>query len=183
MRGGADLDILASVELAGARAARTSRRETTVVEGMGMRRPAAAGLPVLIAALLLAPIADAGLISKEYHFKPDVTLEIGAATDSGLRLDSVRFHLPSTAGGEHVRTGGVVKVEVAVSNTTGAAQKVGIAVALFDEVNRLVGVASGGSKVMSIKGNRQKSYTLVFDDVNGEAYKATTFQISIESKR
>jgi hypothetical protein len=146
-----------------------------------MRRPVA-GCLILAAALALSPDGAAGLLSKEYHFKDGVTLEIGEATENGLRLDAVRFKLPATAGDEFVRTGGVAKVDVAISNLAGAAQKVGIAVALFDESNRLVGVASGGSKLMGVRGNRQKNYVLVFDNVNGEAHKATTFRISIESK-
>ena len=146
-----------------------------------MRRSIAVGL-VLVGLLVLAPLDEASLLSKEYHFKDNVKLEIGESTSDGLRLDSVRFQLPATVGEKYSRTGGVVKVEVAISNVTGAALKAGIAVALFDEMNRLVGVASGGSKLMAVKGNRQKNYVLVFDNVNGEAYKATTFLISIESK-
>ena len=55
-------------------------------------------------------------------------------------------------------------------------------VALFDEQGRLLGVASGGSRVNALKPSRQRTFKLVFDDVNREAYKAKTFQISIESK-
>jgi hypothetical protein len=126
--------------------------------------------------------ADAALLSKAYNFKDDVTLEVGESTADGLRLDSVRFRLPRTIDGEHTRTGGVVKAEVALSNTTAVGLKAGIAIALFDEGNRLVGVASGGSRLVSVKANRQKLYTLVFDNVNAEAHRAATFQISVESK-
>jgi len=138
---------------------------------------------VLTMAVALAPYGGAGLLSKEYHFKDGVMLEIGESTDDGLRLDSVRFRLPAMLDGEHSRTGGVARVEVALSNTTGAGLKAGIAVALFDDADRLLGVASGGSTLIPVKSNRQKRYTLVFDNVNGEAHRATTFQISIESKR
>ncbi len=130
----------------------------------------------------VAPVARGSLLSKTYNFKSDVTLEIGAATEEGLRIDSVRFLLPSTLGGRLFRTGGLVNVEVALSNTASTGQRVGIAVALFDEQGRLVGVASGGSRWVPIKPDRQKLFRLVFDDVNGEAYRAKTFQISVESK-
>ena len=138
---------------------------------------------VVLAICLTGLTADhAALLSKQYHFKDGVTLEVGESTADGLRLDSVRFLLPATIDGEYYRTGGVVRAEVALSNTTGRGLKAGIAVALFDGANRLLGVASGGSKVVAVKANRQKRYTLVFDNVNGEAHRAETFQISIESK-
>jgi hypothetical protein len=129
----------------------------------------------------LAPGATAALISRVFEFKPGVTLEVGASTDDGMRLDSVRFQLPS-AGDGSFRSGGLATATVAVSNTTEASSKVGIAIALFDEGGKLVGVASGGTKLTSIKGDRQKSFTLVFDHVNDAAFKTKTFQITLESK-
>ena len=71
---------------------------------------------------------------------------------------------------------------MAISNTSGESRKVGLALALFDEEGRLLGVASGGSKLASIKPGRQKSFILLFDGVNSEAHRAATFQISMESK-
>ena len=51
---------------------------------------------MIASALLTAAVASsfdahASLWSKTYNFKPGVTLEVGAETDSGLRLESVRF--------------------------------------------------------------------------------------------
>ena len=137
---------------------------------------------VVLGILVAAPGAWGGMVSKTYEFKEGVTLEVGVQTDTGLRLDTIRLTLPSTTGGRFLRTGGLVRAEISVSNTTAASQKVGIAVALFDADGRLVGVASGGTKVLPIKAERQRTYDLVFDDVNEDAYKATSFQISVESK-
>jgi hypothetical protein len=137
---------------------------------------------ILVLALsALAVSTEAALISRVFEFKSGVTLEVGSVTADGLRLDSIRFQLPSTGDGSF-RSGGLVTATVAVSNTTETSSKVGIAIALFDEGGKLVGVASGGSKLTSIKGDRQKTFTLVFDHVNGEAHRATTFQISLESR-
>jgi len=125
------------------------------------------------------PVVDAGLVSRSYEFKPGVMLEIGASTDDGLRVDSVRFVMPSSTA---VRTASEAGVEVAISNTAQESQRVGVAVALFDAQGRMVGVASGGTKFMPIKPGRQKSYKLIFDSVYVESPRATTFQISVESK-
>ncbi len=135
----------------------------------------------LLSVLTLASEATADLLSKTYQFKKDVTLQLTAVTDDGLRVDTVRFEFPATAGGRF-GSGGNVSVEVAISNTASTGHKVGIAVALFDDEDRLLGVASGGSRLVALKADRQKSFRLIFDGVNGEVLRAETFKISVESK-
>lgn len=139
---------------------------------------------ILISILLLAAAsaARAALFSKIYVFKPETTLDIGVEVESGLRLDTVRFSLPSTLGGRVVRTGGLAQADVAVSNIGSESRRVGIALAVFDDDNRLLGVASGGVKLFPLKPGRQTTYGLVFENVNAEIYKATKFQISVEPK-
>jgi hypothetical protein len=141
-----------------------------------------AAILVVLTMLALPPRSAAGLLSKSYVYKPGVTLELGVASEEGLRVDSVHFRAPS-GGSALMRTGDRMSVEIAVSNTSAEPLKVGLAVALFDQENRLLGVASGGTKLVPIKTGRQKRYTLVFDHVNSEAPRAATFQLSMESKR
>ena len=146
-----------------------------------MRRLSGAMFVTLLLVASMPLVAD-DLVSKHFDFKAGTTLEIGAATDRGLRLDSVRFKVPPAHDGKIRRTSGLVIVDVALSNTANASSRAGIAVALFDADLRLIGVASGGSRFSPLRAGRQKSYRLVFDDVNGLAHTATTFRISIESK-
>jgi hypothetical protein len=137
----------------------------------------------LLAALLLAiaaPWAAAAPMSKRFELKTGVVLEVGAATPEGARLDTVRFLVPVPIEGRHRRSGGEVKAEVAVSNTAAEPIQVGIAIAMFDAEQRLVGVASGGTGLIPIPPGRQKSFDLVFEDVNNDAPSATSFQISVE---
>ncbi len=135
------------------------------------------------AALLLAPaIARAELLSKTYEFRDGVTLEIGVETENGVRLDSIRFELPARDGNRILRTGGLVQAEVAISNIGDAKRRIGVAIALFDGSGNLVGVASGGNRVLPLKRERQQTFKLAFDDVNGSAHRAATFQISIETE-
>ncbi|MDB4324843.1 hypothetical protein N9971_00710 [bacterium] len=155
-----------------------------------MRRVMRLVIPVVISTLAVVSIvligasgvANAGLLSKTYRFKTDVALQVGETTSEGVRIDTVRFTLPATVGGSHMRTGGLARAQVALSNTVDTGVKVGIAIALFDEAGRLVAVASGGSKLASLKADRQKTFELVFDDVNREAFRAVTFQISVEAR-
>ena len=138
---------------------------------------------VVVALACLATIGPgplhAGMLSKTYEFQPGVILEVGASTDDGLRLDSVQFQMPTTTG---VRTASEATVEVRIFNSSDNAKRVGIGVALFDEQGRLVGVASGGTRLVGLKAGKEKSYRLVFADLNVEAPHATTFKISVESK-
>lgn len=136
----------------------------------------------LILVTLFALPVSADLISKKYEFKKDTTLNIGESNADGLRADTIRFSLPATVGGDNMRTGGLPRVEVALSNTGPNSRKLGIAVALFDSDGRMVGVASGGSTLSLLKAGRQKTYRLVFDDLNQDAFRARTFQLSVESK-
>lgn len=139
----------------------------------------AVGMLVLAAGLP----AEAGMLSKTFRFKPGVVLEVGEATDDGLRLDSVRFALPSTAGGENMRTGGVAEAEVALSNTANVSLKGGVALAVFDGEGRLLGVSSAGNHLGALKPGRAKTFKLIFDNVNRELFRGASFQISVESRR
>jgi len=146
-----------------------------------MRRIALVPATLVLAAMLAAPAA-AEMLSKTYEFKSGVTLEVGATTDDGLRIDSVRIELPAASEGRLLRTGGLLRAQVAISNTSIRSRKVGLAMALFDAGGRLLGVASGGTKLWPIKSDRQRTYDLIFEHVNDEASAARTFQISVESK-
>ena len=135
----------------------------------------------LTLSLLAIPAAQADTFSKKYRFVLDKTLEMGETLGDGMRLDSVQFVMPSTDG-KILRIGGVPEAVVAISNMSQESVKVGIAVAVFDEEGRLLGVASGGSAMRGIRALRQVGYSLKFDWVNGEMTKAATFQVSVETK-
>lgn len=132
--------------------------------------------------LVASASAPSALLHKRYEFKDGVILQMSATTPSGLRLDSVRFKMPATKGDRLTRTGGLLTARVAVSNTARKPLKVGVAIALFDDKGRLLAVASGGTRLSGIKPDRQKTFTLLFEGVNAEAHKATTFDISVEAK-
>jgi hypothetical protein len=135
----------------------------------------------LTLSLLATPAAQADTFSKKYRFVLDKTLETGETLGDGMRLDSVQFVMPATDG-KILRIGGVPEAVVAISNMSQESVKVGIAVAVFDEEGRLLGVASGGSAMRGIRALRQVGYSLKFDWVNGEMTKAATFQVSVETK-
>lgn len=147
-----------------------------------MQRVRTGLLAALLSALPAVSASEAAMFSKTYVFKPGTTLEIGAEIEAGLRLDTIRFDLPATVDGKIVRTGGLAQARVAVSNTGEGSRKVGIAVAVYDDENRLLGVASGGIALFPLKSGRQGTYACIFENVNAEIASATKFQITIEPR-
>jgi len=139
-------------------------------------------LPAALCTLALALPAHGELISKRYQFKAGVVLEMSVPTKSGLRLDTVAFAMPETTDGRLTVASGLLRAQVVVSNLAAEPQKVGLAIALYDDADRLLAVASGGSKLASIRPDRSRTYSLVFEGVFAEALRATTFQISLEEK-
>jgi len=134
-----------------------------------------------MAALLAVAGSDARaeLFSKAYAFKPDTVLEVGTEIPGGLRLDSVEFVLPKP--GEEQR--GVFsgpKVKVGVSNLGASAVKIGVALAVTDADGRLVGVASGGTKLFPVRADRAIVYTLSINGVRSTLSEGTVFRISVE---
>ena len=122
------------------------------------------------------------LFSKTYQFKPTTALTIGADIEPGIRLDTVKFSLPTSEDGKISRASDSATAEVAISNTGTESRKMGVALALFDDAGRLLGVATGGDKLMALKPGRQATYVLTFSMVNAETPSATRFQISVETK-
>jgi len=140
-------------------------------------------LPIVAFAVVVAATgreAVAAVTSKTYEFKADTKLETGVEIGQGLRLDSILFKSPSSIGMK-IFSSGILKVDVAVTNLGAEARRFGVAVALFDDEGRLLGVASHGT-TFPLKTGRQAVYTLDFLNVNSEIYKATKFKISVEPK-
>ena len=134
---------------------------------------------VLALLALPAHATREGLWSNKYEFKPGVTLEVGAETAGALHLETVRFEIPQNAG---TRTARESMVEVTIANYSDLAQRVGLAIALFDDSGRLVGVADGGTALLPLRAGHVQPYRLVFKNVNGATPSASTFQISVEAK-
>jgi hypothetical protein len=145
---------------------------------MTLHRTLATGL---ILGLLAAAPAGAAVVSKTYAFKPNTLLQVGVEMEGGLRLDTIEFVLTQDDGSPSGLFSGP-KVKVAISNLGTASVKVDIAVAVFDDGGRLVGVASGGTKLFPLRPDRQMTYMLDFDRAAGELSSGTSFKITIESK-
>jgi hypothetical protein len=136
---------------------------------------------VALAGLLAASAGEARaeLFSKAYAFKPNTTLEVGSEMPGGLRLDTVEFVVPSDDASQGSVFSGP-KVKVGVSNLGEKSVKIGVAIAVTDAEGRLVGVASGGTKLFPMRSDRAIVYSLTIGGVKSELANGTVFRISVE---
>ena len=136
---------------------------------------------VVMAAVLVVGGSDARaeLFSKAYAFKADTILEIGTEMPGGLRLDSVEFVLPKADANQGGTFGGP-KVKIGVSNLGTNSVKIGVAIAVTDADGRLVGVASGGTKLFPVRADRAIVYSLSITGVRSALAEGTVFRISVE---
>ena len=138
-------------------------------------------IPVLFLAAGLATVASAETFSKAYEFKPNTVLKVGADVGGGVRLDTVEFVLSHDDGSPGGLFSGP-KVKVTISNLSDGSRKVGVAIAVADAENRLVAVASGGTKLFPLRAGRQIVYTLDIDGVMNELTHGSAFRISVEPR-
>ncbi len=130
-------------------------------------------LVLTVALVLLAPLSHAELFSKTYVFKANTTLEVGEELQEGIRVDSITLNVPEGRFGSPVAA-------IAISNLGARSARVGIAVALVDDDNKLVGVASGGTRLFPLRPERQMVYKVPFHHVNGDVARASVFMLAIE---
>jgi len=139
-----------------------------------------AGAVVIGMLIVAAGDARAELFSKAYAFKPNTTLEIGTTElPGGLRLDSVEFVVPADDPSQGSVFSGP-KVKVAISNLGDKSVKIGVAIAVTDADGKLVGVASGGTKLFPMRADRAIVYSLSIGGVKSELANGTVFRISVE---
>jgi len=134
----------------------------------------------LTAALLVlgqGGAAQGGLRSWDLAVEPGKILDLRETNPDGLRLDAVQVEPPRTD-----LPGAGLRLQVAVTNTAEVAWRAGVAVALFDDAGRLVGVASAGSRMVALRPGQQKFYTLDVDHVVAEAARATRMRLSLEGR-
>jgi hypothetical protein len=136
---------------------------------------------VVVACLVLAAGAQAELFSKSYAFRANTKLEVGTEMPGGLRLDAVEFLLSKEDESDSSTFGGP-KARVSVSNLGKTSVTIAIAIAVMNADGRLVGVASGGTKLFPLRAERQMSYTLDFGGVRSELANGAVFHVTIELK-
>lgn len=139
-------------------------------------QPPATQPPAPPATEVLKPLS---FFSQRFDYRWDTVLPLKASVD-GLRLDSIFFNRREIARGPFKGADFGARAQVAVTNTAGKLRIPGFAVAVFDAEGRLLGVASGGSKLGGVKPGETETFDLNFAQVTERLPLGATFVLSVE---
>lgn len=136
-------------------------------------------LPLLGILLTLAiALPAAGVTnSARYKFEGNRWLSLDLAVED-IRTDTIKFEWPSTLLG--FKTG--YKATVKVVNGSTRQASIGVAIALFDADNKLVGVGSTGTRVGTLSPGDSADFTVEIDHVTERLNQATQFQIALQTR-
>jgi len=149
-------------------------------------------LSILLAALPLlqaqapvpqeAPKAEAASLSFASLRQPylwDRLMQVDLAVD-GLKVNSIFFNLRESKVKLFQGPTFGTRAQVEVTNTSKATKIPGFIVAVLDADGRLLGVASGGSKLTGVKPGETETFDLNFDQVNARVPKGAAFLLTVE---
>ena len=126
-----------------------------------------------------APQLPLGFTSKRYDFKWDKNLSLGLELD-GLKVSSIFFNNRELKAGWLKDANFGTRAQVEVTNTSTVPKIPGFAVAVLDKDGRLLGVASGGTKLGTLKPGDTETFDLNFTQVKERLESGVRFYLAIE---
>jgi hypothetical protein len=134
------------------------------------------------AATATAPEASLSYFSETFAFAWDRMIPLSVNVD-GLKVHSIFFNRRVVQPGFFNILKGAefgTRAQVEVTNTGKYPKIPGFAVAVLDRDGKLVGVASGGTKVGTIKPGETETFDLNFTQVKERLAKGDRFLLAIE---
>ncbi|MBS1767285.1 MAG: hypothetical protein JST05_07800 [Acidobacteria bacterium] len=125
-----------------------------------------------------APLSFA---SGSFKFYWDTTLPISLDAD-GLKVTEIYFNTRRSRYSWLKDAEFGVRAHLTVTNTSARPRVPGFAVAVLDADGKLLGVASGGTKVGTVGPGETESFDLNFTQVKERLPKGSTFLLSVELK-
>ena len=125
------------------------------------------------------PAAPLSFLSDQFRFTWDRTIPLSISVD-GLKVNSIFFNKRTL---EHRFFGHAefgTRARVEVTNTSTVRKVPGFAVAVLDKDGRLLGVASGGTKIGSVKPGETETFDLNFSQVKERLALGDKFLLAIE---
>ncbi len=144
-----------------------------------------AALPLLQAPNSVAPEAPKveavslsfGSLRQAYLW--DRLMQVDLTVD-GLKVNSIFFNLRESKVKLFQGPTFGTRAQVEVTNTAKTTKIPGFAVAVLDAEGRLLGAATGGSKLTGVKPGETETFDLNFDQVNTRIPKGATFLLTVE---
>jgi hypothetical protein len=120
-----------------------------------------------------------GFTSQKFEFKWDSLIPLGFEID-GLKVNSIFFNTRDLKARWLKDSTFGTRAQVEVTNAAKSHRIPGFAVAVFDQDGRLLGVASGGTKVGVIKPGTTETFDLNFTPVKERLPRGDHFVLSVE---
>jgi len=120
-----------------------------------------------------------GFFSQKFSYRWDVVLPLKAEVD-GLRLNTIFFNRRELRSGLLKGAEFGTRAQIEVTNTGKRSRMPNFAVAVLDEEGRLLGVATGGSKLTGVAPGETETFDLNFSRVLQRLPKGTNFVLSLE---
>ncbi len=138
--------------------------------------PQSAPTPVAPKAEELKPL---GFFSQKFPYQWDVLLPLKAEVD-GVKLNTIFFNRREIRSRLLKGAEFGTRAQVEVTNTGKRSRMLNFAVAVLDEEGRLLGVATGGSKITGVAPGETETFDLNFSRVLQRLPKGTQFVLSLE---
>jgi hypothetical protein len=137
-------------------------------------------LPVMLLVTLAAASASAAVVTKRFDWAPQNGVQILDWTENGITVKQIAFDMGTVVKPTRLST---ARARVRVDNDSTVDVVPGIAVAVFDEQNRLVAAGDGGVKVGDLNKGARDEFTITFAHVFRNLDRAKYFYVTVETKR
>lgn len=147
---------------------------------LGLQEPPATPPPAPAPApVASSPAKSLGFLSQRFPYKWDALLPIGIEVD-GVKVKTIFFNRREVKSWPFKGADFGARAQVEVTNGSSKPRVPGFAVAVFDGENRLLGVASGGTKVGTISAGATETFDLNFRQVTERLPLGEYFILSVE---
>jgi hypothetical protein len=120
-----------------------------------------------------------GFVSRRVNFQWDRIIPLDISVD-GLQIKNIFFNKRKMSKGPLKGTTFGTRGRVEVENTSAHSKNSGYAVAVFDEKDNLLGVATGGNTLGVVKAGKTATFELNFNQVKERLQRGSYFIISVE---
>ena len=133
----------------------------------------------------VAPVATGkngqplSFFAQRFPFRWDQFMPLTAEVD-GLKINSIFFNRRAFRSGPLKGKGLGTRAQIEVTNTSKTARIPGFAVAVFDAEDRLLGVATGGTRVGSVRPGDTETFDLSFHQVLERLPRGDHFFLTVE---
>jgi hypothetical protein len=138
-----------------------------------------APVPAATAAAPAAAAKPLSFLARRFPFHWDQFIPLNAEVD-GLKINSIFFNRRTFRSGPLKGADFGTRAQVEVTNTATTSRVPGFAVAVFDAEDRLLGVASGGTTLGTVRPGVTETFDLSFRQVLERLPRGDHFYLSVE---